>query len=60
METTLDSIVSQIIELSLTRHTGDAVRDIYTVMMDLNLKIADIMRQTREQEKESPNAQTNR
>jgi len=56
----LDSIVSQIIELSLTRHTGDAVRDIYTVMMDLNLKIADIMRQTREQEKESPNAQTNR
>ena len=60
MNTNLDSIVSQVVELSLTRHTGDAVRDIYTVMMDLNLKIADIMRQTREQEKESPNAQTNR
>jgi hypothetical protein len=56
MVNSLETIVSQIVALSLTRNTGDAVRDIYTVMMDLNLKLADIMRQIREQEKEASNA----
>jgi hypothetical protein len=46
----IDRIVSEIVELSLCRHTGDAVRDIYTVLMDMTFKITALMKIIREQE----------
>lgn len=46
----IDKIVAEIVELSLLRRTGDAVRDIYTVTMDIHLKICAIMKLIREQE----------
>lgn len=46
----IDKIVSEIVELSLCRHTGDSVRDIYTVLMDMTFKITALMKIIREQE----------
>ncbi len=50
MTISVEQIVTEIVELSLDRCTGDEVRDIYTVTMDIMLKICDIMKTIREQE----------
>uniref|UniRef100_A0A6M3KFI9 Uncharacterized protein n=1 Tax=viral metagenome TaxID=1070528 RepID=A0A6M3KFI9_9ZZZZ len=51
MSTSIDLIVAQIIELSLQNNTGDEVRNIYSVLMEVSLKVGDIMRLIKEQSK---------
>ncbi len=51
MEITIDKIASEIVEMSLCRNTGDPVRDIYTVTMDLMTAVCAIMRKIREEER---------
>ena len=53
MKSSVDKIVSQIAELSLERDSDDSVRNIYMVLMDINIETGKIMRLTREQERES-------
>ena len=45
-------VVSDIVELSLEVHTGDPVRDIYSVMTDIDTDICKIMNSLRQQERE--------
>lgn len=49
-EKEIDKLVSEIVKLSLQRCTKDPVRDIFNVMMDLSLKICELMKTIREQE----------
>lgn len=51
-EKTIETVVADIVELSLERGTGDPVRDIYAVLMDVSLKISELFREIREQEKD--------
>jgi hypothetical protein len=46
----IEQIVCQIVELSLDRHTGDSVRDIYSVMMDVGHEVMRLFVQIRKQE----------
>jgi len=50
MTTSVDKIVSQIAELSLKKESSDPVRNIYSVMMEVNLNLCEIMRLMRQQE----------
>jgi hypothetical protein len=54
-EKTIETVVADIVELSLKRDTGDPKRDIYTVLMDLSLKISGLFREIWEQEKQKNN-----
>lgn len=51
MTTSVNEIVSQIVELSLEKCTGDPVRDIYTVSMDIEMGLCEVMRLTQLQER---------
>ena len=51
MKTSIDKVVSQIVELSLEEHTGDSTRDMYSVLLKVGLRIGEIMRLTLEQER---------
>lgn len=46
----VEQIVTEIVELSLDRCTGDPVRDIYKVLLDITIEIMRIMKLIREQE----------
>jgi hypothetical protein len=50
MTLSVEEIVTEIVELSLDRCTGDSVRDIYTVLMDITLEISKLFKLIREQE----------
>lgn len=49
----IDKIVSFIVEKAMERNTEDIVRDIYSVYMELGLKISEIFRQIQCQERNS-------
>ena len=52
----LDLIVSQIIELSLEEKSDDSVRNIFSVTINISNKIASIMKDLREQERQCASA----
>ena len=49
MKTSINIIVSQIIELALNINSNDQVRDIYSILLDVNLSVGEIMCKTLEQ-----------
>lgn len=50
MTPSIQNILSMIVQLSLDRHTGDAVRDIYDVLMELMLETTKLFQTIRKQE----------
>ena len=55
MNPSIENILSMIVQISLDRETGDPVRDIYTVMMDIHLGIGNLFKSIREQERQLVN-----
>ena len=57
MQTSIDLIVSQIIELSLDQGSNDPVRNIHSITIEIDSRIESIMRDLREQERQCATAQ---
>lgn len=47
----IDLVVSQIVELSFKYDTEDDIRNIYSALMDVSMRVGKVMKQIREQER---------
>ena len=47
----IEEIVSDIVKLSLEKGTDDNVRDLYSVLIDIDLEVGKIMKLIRDQER---------
>ncbi len=49
--TNLPQISNDIVKLSLEKTSDDDVRNIYSVLLDLNIEVGELMKQIRKQER---------
>lgn len=60
MKTSVDKIVSQIIELSFDINSGNETRDIYSVSLMVDVEVGKIMCQTLEKERQNELSRINK